>query len=163
MWLCWVVLMASIVSSSRYFRHYWRNSHFIHACIGVSVFVITTLGVTAAWIRLGGPTFEKWSSICENIATLLVWILSIAGMAAYYKRRYGNYPWGTTSVLNLINFHKWFGRIFCVGVQGLIIFAIIDNFGFNPTWITVSAAQFIGLVLVFTVLELRHQSILSKE
>ena len=140
MWLCWVVLMASIVSSSRYFRHYWRNSHFIHACIGVSVFVIMTLAVIAAWIRLGGMHFDKWSSILENVSTFLVWVLCVAGMAAYYYRRYGTYPWGTTSVLNLINFHKWFGRVFCIGVQGLIIFAIIDNFGFNATWIGIAAA-----------------------
>lgn len=148
--------MGSIVSTSRYGRHYWRNSVFIHAFIGTVIFVVTTVAVVMAWIRIKGMHFSKWSSFLENVATFLAWILCIGGMIAYYYRRFGNYPWGTTKVLNLLNLHRVFGRIYVISIQGLIIFAIIDNFGFTATWIIVSAAQFLALAIFFVVLEIRH-------
>ena len=100
--------------------------------------------------------FTKWSSFLENVATFLAWILCIGGMIGYYYRRFGSYPWGTTKVLNLLNLHRVFGRIYVISIQGLIIFAIIDNFGFTATWIIVSAAQFLALAVFFVVLEIRH-------
>ena len=82
-------------------------------------------------------------------------------MVAYYFRRYGKYDWNTKLVLKLLDVHRWFGRVFVIGLQGLIVFAIIDNFGFNANWELVAGAQFLGLVVVFAVLEFRHQRILS--
>lgn len=92
----------------------------------------------------------------ENIATFLSWGLSISGMVAWFWRRYGKYEWGTTRVLKVGKFHKYFGQIFCFFIQGLIMFAIIDNFGFTRQWIFVSGAQFLGLAIVIGSLEYRH-------
>lgn len=43
--------------------------------------------------------FVKITSLLENIATYLAWLLCISGMVAWFYRRYGNYEWGTTLVL----------------------------------------------------------------
>lgn len=140
MWLAWVFLTGSIIFTSRYGKKYWRNSVFIHATIGIGIFVITTAAGIMAWVRLGGMAFDKWTSLLENVAIYLAWGLCICGIVAYYFRRYGSYEWNTKLVLNLLNFHRWFGRVFVIGLQGLIMFAIIDNFGFEVRWIFVSVA-----------------------
>jgi hypothetical protein len=156
MWISWVALMAFIVFTSRYGKKYWRNSVFIHACFGTVIFVLTLVGGIMAWVRIGGMAFDKWTSLLENIAIYLSWGLCIGGMIAYYFRRFGKYEWNTKLALKLVEAHRWFGRIYVFGLQGLIIFAIIDNFGFSPTWFVVAFAQFFGLVLVFAILEIRH-------
>lgn len=109
-----------------------------------------------AWVRLGGMNYRDWPSLLENVAEFLAWALCICGMVAYYFRRYGKYEWNTKLVLTLLSAHRWFGRVYCIGLQGLIMFAIMDNFGFRTTWIWVSVAQFLALVAVFAFLEIRH-------
>ena len=163
MWLAWVFLSGAIIFTSRYGKQYWRNSVFIHAVIGVGIFAITTVGGIMAWVRLGGMAFNKWTSLLENVSVYLAWGLCLCGMVAYYFRRYGKYDWNTKLVLKLLDVHRWFGRVFVIGLQGLIMFAIIDNFGFSANWIFVSGAQFLGFVAVFAVFEFRHQRILSQE
>lgn len=51
MWLSWVVLMCLIVCSARYFRHYWKRSIYIHATLGIVIFVVTTTAAMMAWTR----------------------------------------------------------------------------------------------------------------
>lgn len=51
MWFAWVALMCVIICSARYFRHYWRKSIYIHATIGIVVFVISIVGPLMAWFR----------------------------------------------------------------------------------------------------------------
>ena len=51
MWMCWVAFMCLIVCSARYFRHYWKRSIYIHATVGILIFVVTTVGVLMAWSR----------------------------------------------------------------------------------------------------------------
>jgi hypothetical protein len=67
----------------------------------------------------------------ENLAEFIAWGLCIFGAIAYFFRRFGNYEWNTKLALKLVEAHRWFGRVFVFGLQGLIIFAIIDNFGFT--------------------------------
>jgi hypothetical protein len=161
MWLAWVALMCVIVCSARYFRHKWRKSIYIHATIGITIFIISVVGPLMAWGQIY-KTFgyfmhwNKWSSLLENVASFAAWGLCISGMWAWFKRRFGTYEWGTTFVLKIGKVHRYFGQIFCFGLQGLIIFAIIDNFGFSPTWIVVSVVQFLVLALIFLGLEIRH-------
>jgi hypothetical protein len=83
--------------------------------------------------------WTKWSSLLENVASFAAWGLCMSGMTAWFWRRYGTYHWGTTAVLTVGKYHRYFGQWFCFGLQGLIMFAIIDNFGFQPQWIFVSA------------------------
>jgi len=66
----------------------------------------------------------------ENIAEFIAWALCIFGLVAYFFRRFGNYEWNTKLALKLISGHKWFGRVYVIGLQGLITYAIMDNFGF---------------------------------
>lgn len=105
----------------------------------------------------------SYSAMFENIATFWAFGIFISGAVAWFYRRYGNYEWGTTRVLQLGKFHKYFSLIFCFFVQGLIIFAIIDNFGFSPQWIVVSGAQFLALASIFVVLEFRFRRIWWEE
>ena len=51
MWVAWTLLMMTIVASARWFRQYWRRSIYIHASIGIAIFLITTVGVMMAWTR----------------------------------------------------------------------------------------------------------------
>jgi len=104
MWIAWVVFMCLIVCSARYFRHYWKRSIYIHATVGILIFVLTTVGVTMAWSRnatlTGQPMhWNKWAALFENVATFLAWGLCISGMVSWFWRRYGSYEWGTTKVL----------------------------------------------------------------
>lgn len=104
MWLAWVVFMCLIVCSARYFRHYWKRSIYIHASVGILIFVVTTVGVLMAWSRnpMRYGTYmhwTQWASLFENVATFLAWGLCISGMTAWFWRRYGSYEWGTTRVL----------------------------------------------------------------
>lgn len=140
MWLAWVVLTGGIIFTSRYGKKYWRNSVFIHAAVGIGIFVIATGAGIMAWIRLHGMTFDKWTGFLENVAIFLAWGLCLCGMVAYYFRRYGSYDWNTKLALKLVDIHRWFGRVYVIGLQGLIMFAIIDNFGFQANWIYVSGA-----------------------
>lgn len=161
MWLAWVALMCVIVCSARYFRHKWRKSIYIHATVGIVIFVISIVGPMMAWGRnytMKGYLMDwrKWSSLLENVASFSAWGICISGMWAWFKRRYGSYEWGTTAVLKVGKFHRYYGQIFCFALQGLIMFAIIDNFGFSPTWIVVSAMQFFVLAMIFVLLEIRH-------
>ena len=103
---------------------------FIHATGGIVIFALTVGGPIIAWFYLGGMHFNTWVSLLENVATFLSWGLCIGGMVAYFFRRFGKYEWNTKLVLKFVEAHKWFGRIYVVGVQGLTTFAIIDNFGF---------------------------------
>jgi hypothetical protein len=80
----------------------------------------------------------KWSSLFENVATFLAWGICISGMVSWFYRRYGNYEWHTTQVLNIGKYHRYISQVFVIGIQGLIVFAIIDNFGFTRKWILVS-------------------------
>ena len=153
--------MCLIVCSARYFRHYWRRSIYIHATVGILIFVISTVAVFMAWSRNLNTvghfvSFSKWASLFENVATYLIWILCVSGMIAWFYRRYGNYEWGTTKVLAIGKFHKYFGQVLCFGIQGLVMFAIIDNFGFTPEWITIAVLQFVVHAAVFACLEWRH-------
>lgn len=136
MWLAWVIFTAMILSSARYFRHYWRRSIYIHATLGILVFLITTAGVLMAWSR--NPArygtymhWTKWSSFFENIATFVAWFVCLTGMFSWFYRRYGTYEWGTTNILNVGKVHRYSSQILIFFIQGLIIFAIIDNFGFT--------------------------------
>jgi cytochrome b involved in lipid metabolism len=45
----------------------------------------------------------------------------------------------------------------------LILFAILENFGLELTWIGVSIAQFLALVLLFAALETRHQCLIRRK
>ena len=161
MWVSWVFLMGVIVFTSRYGKKYWRNSVFIHAIIGTFIFVLRLGAGLMAWGRLGGMVFDKWTSLRENVAIFLSWGLCIGGMVAYYFRRFGKYEWNTKLALKFVEAHRWFGRFYVVGLQGLIIFAIIDNFGFKPQWFAVAFVQFIALALVFAILEIRHRHIMA--
>lgn len=139
---------------------------FIHATFGMVIFALTVGGPIIAWIRKKETTghalsFNTWPSLIENVATFTAWCLCICGMVAYFYRRFGKYEWNTKLALKLVEAHRWFGRIFVVGIQGLVMFAIIDNFGFNTTWIVVSFAQFFALASVFAILEIRHRYISS--
>ncbi len=89
---------------------------FIHATIGIAIFVITTIAVTMAWVRLGGMHFDKWTSLLENVATYIAWLLCVSGMVAYFFKRYGSYEWNTKLVLNFLNLHRWFGRVYVIGL-----------------------------------------------
>lgn len=114
MWLCWVVFMCIIVSSARYFRHYWRRSIYIHITIGMTIFVLMTAAVFMAWSRNipQGKSFmywKKYSALFENVATFLAWGLAISGMIAWGWRRYGTYEWGTSKVLAIGKLHRYFG------------------------------------------------------
>jgi hypothetical protein len=51
--------------------------------------------------------WRKWSSLLENIATFASWFVCISGMVAWFYRRYGNYEWGTTGVLNIGKVHRY--------------------------------------------------------
>lgn len=51
MWLMWVVFMGIVLSSARYFRHYWRKSIYIHATFGIIVLITTLTGASMAWAR----------------------------------------------------------------------------------------------------------------
>jgi NAD(P)H-flavin reductase len=99
----------------------------------------------------------KWASMFENIATFYATALCLSGMLAWFWRRFGNYPWRTTKVLNVGKFHRYISYIFCFFCQGLILFAIMDNYGFLPGWIVISAAQFLVSFLFFCALEYRFQ------
>ncbi len=54
-------------------------------------------------------SFNKWASLFENVATYMAWILCISGMIAWFYRRYGTYEWGTTKVLAIGKYHRYFG------------------------------------------------------
>ena len=168
MWICWVAFMCLIVCSARYFRHYWKRSIYIHATVGILIFVVTTVGVLMAWsrnpMRYGQYMYWRaWAALFENVATFMAWGLCISGMTAWFWRRYGTYEWGTTRVLQIGKIHRYSGQIFCFFVQGLIMFAIMDNFGFERKWIFVSVFQFVGLAIIIGALEIRHQWIMSQE
>ena len=105
----------------------------------------------------------KYSAMFENIATFWTFGIFISGSIAWFYRRFGKYEWGTTRVLQLGKFHKYFSLIFCFFSQGLIMFAIIDNFGFLPQWIFVSIFQFVCLAAIIGVLEYRFQRIWWEE
>lgn len=105
----------------------------------------------------------KYSAMFENIATFWTFGIFISGSIAWFYRRFGKYEWGTTRVLQLGKFHKYFSLIFCFFSQGLIMFAIIDNFGFLPQWIFVSIFQFVCLATIIGVLEYRFQRIWWEE
>ena len=49
MYTCWVIFMMIVLSSARYFRHYWRKSIYIHVTFGIGVFVITVTASMMAW------------------------------------------------------------------------------------------------------------------
>jgi hypothetical protein len=51
MWVAWVILMAVILCSARYFRHYWRKSIYIHTIITGLAALLTVGGVIMAWKR----------------------------------------------------------------------------------------------------------------
>lgn len=150
MWVAWVLLMCVILCSARYFRHYWRKSIYIHAIFSGIVALLTVGGVIMAWKRNWdmsnkremempgtypyGPYIMHWqsySAMFENIATFWTFGIFISGSLAWFYRRFGSYAWGTTRVLKMGKFHKYFSLVFCFFVQGLIMFAIIDNFGFT--------------------------------
>lgn len=104
MYFTWVVLMAFVLCTARYFRHYWRKSIYLHTSFGILAFLITTAAVPMAWYmnyKKDGRLmhWEKWSSLFEEVASFYAWILTISGMVAWFYRRYGNYEWGTTRVL----------------------------------------------------------------
>lgn len=163
MWFLWVALMATIICSVRYFRHYWRKLIYVHVIAGIVIFFAMTAAVIMAWVRLGGMDFKQWPAFLENVATFIGWWVCISGFTAWYWRKYLTYEWGTLKMLNALNIHRWSARIFCIGVQGLIMFAIIDNYGFTSGAIWVSCWQFIVLAFIFICLEVRHQRILREE
>lgn len=106
------------------------------------------------------PYFMHWvkyASMFENIASFYAIGLCISGMIAWFWRRYGDYPWRTTKVLNVGKFHRYVSWVFCFFVQGLILFAIMDNYGYLPQWIFVSILQFVASCIIFGVLEWRFQ------
>jgi hypothetical protein len=37
-------------------------------------------------------------------------------MVAYFFKRYGSYEWNTKLVLNFLNLHRWFGRVYVIGL-----------------------------------------------
>lgn len=51
MWIGWVFFMAIVLSSARYFRHYWKRSIYIHTTFGILVFFITLTAAIMAWGR----------------------------------------------------------------------------------------------------------------
>lgn len=51
MWFLWVAVMATIVCTVRYFRHYWRKLIFVHIFFGLLVFFGMTAAVTLAYVR----------------------------------------------------------------------------------------------------------------
>lgn len=51
MWFLWVALMALIVCSVRYFRHYWRKLIYVHVVAGLLIFFGMTAAVAMAWVR----------------------------------------------------------------------------------------------------------------
>jgi len=170
MWFLWVVIMAVMVCSQRYFRHYWRKAVYVHAILGITIFIVFTGFVCIPWWvnwQMSGHMYfanwRKWSSLFENIATFMVWGICITGMWAWFYRRYGTYEWGTTNMLNIGKFHKYVSLVFCFFVQGLILFAVIDNFGFQPTWIAVAIIQFLVLCAIFAYLEYRFNRIWFEE
>lgn len=135
MWLCWTVFMCVVISSARYFRQYWRKSIYIHTSIGITILVVTVTASLMAWgnryVRFG--YFMQWSklaSMMENIGSFYATALCLSGMVAWFTRRYATYEWNTTKVLNAGRFHKWFSYTFCFFSQGLIMFAIMDNFAY---------------------------------
>ena len=157
MWLGWVALMCVVLCSARYFRHYWRKSIYIHTIFSATISILTVAGVIMAWKRNWDKSTKKYNdgvmvetkngmelempyimhwrgygAMFENIATFWTFGIFISGSVAWFYRRFGSYDWGTKRVLQIGKFHKYFSLIFCFFSQGLIIFAIIDNFGFLP-------------------------------
>ena len=119
MYLCWVLFMFSILLTARYFRQYWRKSIYIHTSIGVATFFLTLGAGMIAWERnYTNPdkgyfmAWYKWASLLENIATFYALSVCLTGMLAWFYRRYGNYEWGTTKMLKLGKFHKYFSYVF---------------------------------------------------
>lgn len=186
MWAVWVVFMMVILCSARYFRHYWRKSIYIHTSFGIACFIITFVGVLMVWGRnwvhsapgnMMNPEYPpdmypngypadapqyfmhwvKWASLFENVATFYAFALCISGMIAWFWRRYGNYPWGTYRVLNVGKFHRYFSYVFCFFVQGLVLFAIMDNYGFLYGWIVIAILQFLFFFSIFLYFEYRFQ------
>lgn len=93
----------------------------------------------------------------ENIASFYAIGLCISGMVAWFWRRFGNYPWRTYKVLNVGKFHRYISYIFCFFVQGLIMFAIMDNFGFLSGWIVIAVLQFVASSTIVGILEYRFR------
>lgn len=162
MWLVWVVFALVTLASARYFRQYWKRAIYIHTSVGIASFVITVVALLMAWFRnwnISGHVYimywRKYSAMFENIAGFYAIALMLSGMVAWFWRRYGNYEWGTTPVLQMGKFHRYFSHIFLFFVQGLILFAIMDNFAFMPQWIFVSIFQFVVAAIIFIVLEYR--------
>ena len=116
MWFLWVVLMATIICSVRYFRHYWRKLIYVHVFAGIAVFFAITTAALMAWIRLGHMDYSAWPPLLENVATFIGWFVCITGFTAWFWRKYLTYEWGTLKMLNYLNIHKWSARIFCFGV-----------------------------------------------
>jgi cytochrome b involved in lipid metabolism len=101
--------------------------------------------------------WRKYSAMFENIATFYAMAISISGIIAWFTRRYGTYEWGTTFVLKLGKFHKYISLVFCFFAQGLIMFAIMDNFAFQPTWIAVAACQYLTLAFIIGIFEYKFR------
>lgn len=119
MYLCWVIFMFTILLTARYFRQYWRKSIYIHTSIGIATFLLTLGAALIAWERnYTNPdkgyfmTWYKWASLLENVATFYALAVCLTGMTAWFYRRYGTYEWGTTKVLKLGKFHKYFSYVF---------------------------------------------------
>lgn len=78
--------------------------------------------------------WRSWSALFENVASFYAFGLCITGAIAWFYRRYGNYGYhqyfGTTRVLQWGKFHKYISLAFCFFGQGLILFAIMDNYAY---------------------------------
>ena len=101
----------------------------MHAFIGTLIFVGTTVAAALAWNSGNGMSFRKISSSLENLATFAAWFISLSGIGSLFYRRFGRYEWKSGAMLFAIKLHKIFGRVYCFLIQGLIFYAIIENFG----------------------------------
>lgn len=66
-------------------------------------------------------------------------------------------------MLNFGKMHKYTSLTVLFFMQGLIIFAIIDNFGFDPGWIWIACLQYIVLATLVGLMEIRHNIIWWRE
>lgn len=96
MWFIWVVGFFIILCSARYFRQYWKRSIYIHTTFGLILFAVFIAGM----VFIRKLTFDKygqfamltvWSSLLENIVTVLAYFIFFSGMISWFYRRYGNY------------------------------------------------------------------------
>lgn len=176
MWISWTVFSLIIAASARWFRQYWKRAVYVHTCLGIFTFVIVLAGLFMAWQRnyklsmeMYGPSgayfmhWNKWSALWENVAGFYAIALCLSGMVAWFWRRYGTYEWGTTRVLQAGKFHRYFSWIFIIFAQGLVLFAIMDNYAFLPQWIFVSIFQFVVTASIAIVCEIRFQRIWWEE